>query len=229
MAEKKEYVKLWVSYESYFEPFSDVEVGRLVRAMMKYRASREEPKFNGNERFIWPAIRRDIDESVAAQESAASANRENGKKGGRPPKNAKPDWLPENPENPFGFPKTEKSQGQRTKDKDKGQGQGQESARAPDLAAVMSAYLDKINPNPSQTSLEEIKAYTESMGAAVCLRAIDAALDAGKANWNYIRAILRTKQSQGVRCLADWDRLEAQRQRPADGMPDYSHTEEESL
>lgn len=61
MADKKEYVKLWVSYESYFEAFSDVEVGRLVRAMIKYRASREEPKFNGNERFIWPAIKRDID------------------------------------------------------------------------------------------------------------------------------------------------------------------------
>lgn len=227
MAEKKEYVKLWVSYESYFEPFSDVEVGRLVRAMMKYRVSREEPKFNGNERFIWPAIRRDIDESVAAQESIASVNRENGKKGGRPPKTEKPDGIPENPENPSGFAKTEKSQGQRTRTKDKGQGQGQESA--PDLAAVMSAYLDKINPNPSQTSLEELKAYTESMGAAVCLRAIDAALDAGKASWNYIRAILRTKQSQGVRCLADWDRLEAQRQRQADGMPDYSHTEDESL
>ena len=128
-------------------------------------------------------------------------------------------------------PKKAKDEGQgqrtRTKDKDKGQGQGQESA--PDLAAVMSAYLDKINPNASQTSLEELKAYTESMGAAVCLRAIDAALDAGKASWNYIRAILRTKQSQGVRCLADWDRLEAHRQRPADGMPDYSHTEDESL
>ena len=61
MADKKEYVKLWVSYESYFEAFSDVEVGRLVRAMIKYRVSREDPKFNGNERFIWPAIKRDID------------------------------------------------------------------------------------------------------------------------------------------------------------------------
>lgn len=62
MAEKKEYVKLWVSYESYFEPFSDVEVGRLVRAMIRYMSSGEEPSFSGNERFVWPAIRRDIDD-----------------------------------------------------------------------------------------------------------------------------------------------------------------------
>lgn len=103
------------------------------------------------------------------------------------------------------------------------------NAREPDFSAVMSAYLDKINPNPSQTSLEELKAYTGSMGSAVCLRAIDTALDSGKASWNYIRAILRTKQSQGVCCLADWDHVEAQRQRPVHGMPDYSHREDESL
>lgn len=215
MAEKKEYVKLWVSYESYFEPFSDVEVGRLVRAMMKYRASREEPKFNGNERFIWPAIRRDIDESMAAQEATASVNRENGKKGGRPPKSSKPIGLLENPKTPSGFSESEKSHGQRTEDKGQGQGQGQgqDNARARGLAAVMSAYLDKINPNPSQTSLDELKGYIEAMGSEVCLRAIDTALDAGKANWSYIRAILRNKQSQGVRCLADWERLDEGRER----------------
>ena len=119
MAEKKEYVKLWVSYESYFEAFSDVEVGRLVRAMIKYRASGEEPKFNGNERFIWPAVKRDIDESLQAQESTAAANRENGKKGGRPPKSSKPSGFAENPKNPSGFLESEKSHGLRTRTKDK--------------------------------------------------------------------------------------------------------------
>lgn len=34
----KMYIKLWDSYESYFEPLSDAEVGRLVRAMMKYKS-----------------------------------------------------------------------------------------------------------------------------------------------------------------------------------------------
>ena len=81
----------------------------------------------------------------------------------------------------------------------------------PAIAAVMSAYLDKVNPNASQNSLEELRGYVEVMGAEVCLRAIDIALDAKKATWNYIRAILRDKQSRGVRCLADWDELEKSR------------------
>ena len=39
MADRKEYVKLWLSYADYFKSYSDVEVGRLVRAMITYRAS----------------------------------------------------------------------------------------------------------------------------------------------------------------------------------------------
>lgn len=117
MLEKKEYVKLWVSYESYFEAYSAAEVGRLVLAMIKYRMSGVEPEFSGSERFIWPAIKRDLDESLKAQEAAAEVHRENGKKGGRPPKPNKPDVFSENQKNQIGFSESEKSHGQ-------GQGQG---------------------------------------------------------------------------------------------------------
>lgn len=81
----------------------------------------------------------------------------------------------------------------------------------PPVAAVLSAYMDRINPTPSQSSLDELRGYAEEMGPACCLRAFDIALDAKKANWPYVRGILRTKLSQGVRCLADWDTLEAKR------------------
>lgn len=119
MPDKKEYVKLWISYKNYFEAYSAAEVGRLVLAMIEYRESGASPEFSGSERFIWPAIRRDIDESIKAQESAAEANRENGKKGGRP---KKPNETEENQKNQNGFLESEKShgQGQRTKDKDNG-------------------------------------------------------------------------------------------------------------
>ena len=78
----------------------------------------------------------------------------------------------------------------------------------PAVAAVMTAYLNKINPSASQRSLDELSGYVEAMGKEVCLRAIDIALDAKKANWPYIRGILRRLQSQGVTCLADWDAQE---------------------
>lgn len=188
MSGKKEYVKLWLSYESYFEAFSDVEVGRLVRAMIKYRASGEEPKFNGNERFIWPAVKRDIDESLEAQEFAALASRENGKKGGRPPKaNKKKEFLVSEP----------------AELEEKGKESGDEQ--------VLSDYLNRVNPSASPGSLDELKGFAEVMGPEVCRRAFDIALDSKKASWPYIRAILQDKQRRGVRCLADWDALNSKK------------------
>ena len=216
MADSKEYVKLWVSYESYFEAFSDAEVGRLVRAMMNYRVSREEPKFSGNERFIWPAIRRDIDESLAAQEAMAAASRENGKKGGRPPKPHQKDGFNENQENQAGFFETQERHG-------KGQGQGQGKGQGNNIpspplpptgkaAAVIADYLNRINASASQSTIDKLKGYAESMGPDVCKRAFDIALDSKKASWPYIQAILQDKQARGVKCLADWDELDARRE-----------------
>lgn len=219
MADRKEYVKLWLSYADYFKSYSDVEVGRLVRAMITYRASGEEPKFNGNERFIWPAIKRDIDEAVESKQLADEARRENGKKGGRP-KNANPSEEPltgisetgktepvfEEPKKPKGQGTKDEGQGQWSMDKDDGDYGGNAA-----LASVMTAYLDKINPTPSQASLDELQGYVEQMGAECCLRAFDIALDNKSAKWSYIRGILSSKLSQGVRCLADWDELEAKR------------------
>lgn len=76
-----------------------------------------------------------------------------------------------------------------------------------DVAAVLSDYLNRVNPAASPSSLDELKGYAEQMGKAVCIRAIDIALDSKKANWPYIRAILRDKLQRGVKCLADWDAL----------------------
>jgi DnaD/phage-associated family protein len=102
--------------------------------------------------------------------------------------------------------------------------------RDPGLAAVMTEYMNQIEPHPSYSSTESIKAYVKEIGPDVCLKAIEAAINAGARNWNYVNAVLQNKQRQGVRSLADWERQEARRQhKPADGMPDYSHTEDESL
>ena len=79
------------------------------------------------------------------------------------------------------------------------------------LGTVMTAYLEKVNPMASKSCLDELKGFVEEMGSECCLRAIDIALDAKKTSWSYIRAILRDKLSNGVKCLADWDALEEKR------------------
>lgn len=89
---------------------------------------------------------------------------------------------------------------------------GARDGNDPGLASVMDAYMNRIDPTPSPSSMDELKGYVTLMGPEVCIRAIDAALNAKAANWNYIRRVLMNKASQGVRCIADWDALEAKRE-----------------
>jgi len=156
MCEKKEYVKLWLSYGTYFQSYTPEEIGNLVLAMLAYKDTGEEPVFQGNERFIWPAIRRDMNEAREAQEAAAERSRENGRHGGRPRKTIS---IVANDENPAGFSETQKTI--RTKDKDnghcqgQGQGQGLVDARAREKFAAADRLLAKIISDVKQEAAEE--------------------------------------------------------------------------
>lgn len=82
------------------------------------------------------------------------------------------------------------------------------------LGAVMSAFMDRINPTPTEKTRDLLKGYVETLSAEVCLRAINKAIDGGpkKQNWDYIHAILRNLSRQKVQCIGDWDRIEAERE-----------------
>lgn len=114
-----EYVKLWLSYEAYFQPLSDAEVGRLARAMLQFKSHGVEPVFSGNERFVWPAIKRDLEEARAAQEAYREKQRDNGRKGGRPKKTEaffEKATETQKTQAFFEKPKKDMDKGQRTKD-----------------------------------------------------------------------------------------------------------------
>lgn len=75
-----EFLKLYEDMSQLFEPYNDEECGRLFRAMMAYAFDGVEPEFTGNERFIWPVLRRHIQQCNTRAETL----RGNGAKGGRP-------------------------------------------------------------------------------------------------------------------------------------------------
>ena len=79
-------------------------------------------------------------------------------------------------------------------------------------SAAVAYYANRVNPMASSICLSELETFEREMGADVCKRAIDTALDERKTTWSYIRGILRAKQAQGVKCLADWDELEEKRE-----------------
>lgn len=76
-----EYLKVWTSFREVISPLNDAEKGRLFDAMLLYAETGEEPQeFRGNERFLWPSAKQDIDRMALKSQK----NSENGSRGGRP-------------------------------------------------------------------------------------------------------------------------------------------------
>lgn len=76
-----DYLKVWTNFREVMKPLNFEEKGRLFESMLIYAESGQEPEFlEGNERFVWPTAKRDIDMAVQFRET----KRQNGSKGGRP-------------------------------------------------------------------------------------------------------------------------------------------------
>ena len=82
----------------------------------------------------------------------------------------------------------------------------------PELAKVMNLYLNRVNALPSPSCIDELKSYTKQLGADVCCKAIEVALDDKKSSWSYIKAILQSYSRDGVRSLADVQERDARRE-----------------
>ena len=100
-----DYIPLWDRYRALFEALEPEEIGRLVLAMQAYKDG-EEPLVTGNERYIWPSVRNDIDSARASYEETCKKRQENGKQGGRP---KKADGFSENQKNQMVSQETKKS------------------------------------------------------------------------------------------------------------------------
>ena len=203
-------------YRSYYEALKHLpkrDRSDVLMAVIGYALDEEIPKLSGVPLSVFTLIRPTLDsgrnkaknrlnQQKTSQDQTGTKQEQNGKESER---------------------EVEKELEREVESECEGEGENDSSLpttplpRSGPVAEVISDYLDRINPSASSASLDELRGYAEAMGAAVCKRAFDIALDSKKANWPYIRAILRDKQARGVRCLADWDALEAEHRTPAAG------------
>ena len=59
-----EYLKVFTDFVEVIETLGEAERGRLFTAMLKYAGQGIEPDFRGNERFVWPIAKQNIDRTV---------------------------------------------------------------------------------------------------------------------------------------------------------------------
>lgn len=213
------YFKLFYDSLELLEPLTNTERGRLFTAVLEYANTGEIPALTGNERFIFPIFRQQADRDKAEYEQFVHNQRIKGAKGGRPRTRK---------ENPELFSDAAKTQDKdKDQDQDKGQDQAKDEGEGKDgveagvaaVAALTEVWNERMGSALSPRGRKELARFVTDMGPACCLRAFDAALDAGRPNWAYVRGILRTKQSQGVRSPEDWERLEQQWERARRGVP----------
>ena len=121
------YVKIFFGWPEETKELTSEEKGRLIDAVVMY--ARGEPvDLKGNEKFLFPVFKAQIDRDSETYDTIVARNQANGSKGGRPKKNPEnPVGFSEtqpNPENPVGFSETEKSQDKGRRQKAEGKVRG---------------------------------------------------------------------------------------------------------
>lgn len=198
----KEYVKLWDSYAAYFEPLSEAEVGRLVLAMLKYKSTGTAPELKGNERFVWPAVQRDIDAAIEAQNALSSTRSSAGKRGGRP----KSICFSEKANESKCFLEKAKKDMDKDKVKDKVKDNVSVAAEAATgarereeaLSDCIRCYEGNIGPIPRYVA-DDMLVRLESVSPDLICAAIEEAAQNGARSWKYVKAILARCEQTGIR------------------------------
>lgn len=67
------YIKIFVDYLDAIEPLGDAERGRLFTSLLTYARTGEAPQLGGNERFLFPMMRAQLDRDIAAMAGVSEA------------------------------------------------------------------------------------------------------------------------------------------------------------
>lgn len=92
----RSHLKVYFDFEAKTAEYSDEEKGRLLLAMLRYARDGEEQTLTGNERFVFPVFRAQIDEDIKAYDTKVL----NGSRGGRPVMNKEPEETENNRNKP---------------------------------------------------------------------------------------------------------------------------------
>ena len=92
----RSHLKVYFDFEVKAKELTEEEKGRLLLAMLRYAKDGTEPEMIGNERFLFPVFKAQIDEDIKAYETKVA----NGSRGGRPVMNREPEETETNRNKP---------------------------------------------------------------------------------------------------------------------------------
>lgn len=193
------------SYLTAIEPLNDAERGRLFTALLIYSSTGEVPDLRGNERFVFPQMKWQIDRDKGSYNDFCARQAENGKKGGRP---KKPLVNSETQKTQAFFEKPKKANN-KDKDKDKDK----------DISFPPNGV--KENAHAHRPTVEEVAAYCRERGNSVdAERFVDFYASKG---WKVGNQPMKDWKA----CVRTWERREDKpKQTSRFATPDYDAMED---
>lgn len=76
----RSHLKVYFSFEDDTQALTDAEKGNLLLSMLRYAKDGKEPQLTGNERFLFPVFRAQMDRDIEVYDTKT----QNGGRGGRP-------------------------------------------------------------------------------------------------------------------------------------------------
>lgn len=164
MADK--YIKIFYDFIESTAALSDEEIGRLIIGMLSYAKDGDIPCFAGNESFLFPVFKAQIDRDRDTYVEKSKSLSENGKKGGRPKKTTDNDeskCFTEKAKKAKAFSKSKKSQEEeKEEEKDKEKDKDKESIYVSQSETHAPARKKFIAP-----SVEDVEEYCKVRGNSV--------------------------------------------------------------
>ncbi len=219
---EKETFILRTSYLNYMEDFTPEEVGQLMLAVLRYQAEGTLPEkgaLPAAAALLFKVIKDDLDYNAEKYAQRCKAAAENGKKGGAPLGNRNAAKRAENNPNQAKQPKTtlyeydneNEHEGVIEAEADCEYVQKAGSApQPPKKEAVLLAYEEMIG-RVSKRTAQVFAGFP--LPDELKIRAIEKACDSGARSMNYIKGVLNGYVNDGVKTLADAQRIEQEYRR----------------
>lgn len=206
------YVTIFFDWPEVTGELNAQEKGRLIDAIVLYaRGGDWQEQIKGNERYLFPAFRQQIDrannisgkraEAGAAGGKQTEANRSKtqqtqAKPSKRKQTEAKPSKTPNEYNNEYEY----KEEYEYTTPYNPPQGE----------PVAVVAYAAQILPHLTPNQVQELTSYREDLPDDLITHALDIAADNTR-TWAYVKGILNRYLDEGVRTLADAEAQEARR------------------
>lgn len=201
------YVQMYFSYLEPLADLTDEEVGRVVRAILKYGADKTIPDLSPSERMAFTFMKTNFDREAAAYDAKVEKKRENGKKGGAPVgnQNARKQKQPKQPKE-----EEEEKEEEETNKKEESSSSKEEGVVLTTTMTTLIESYEGAYGTATPVIRRSLGSYVESLGPELVSKVIEVTAQAGGQKWPYLAKSLEDCKRKGMD-LAAYETEQARR------------------